>query len=545
MYTSKYVLMLTILGNAFSQYMKISFLILLKGDFMNLTKKKQKPYQNIVFWSSVSFISIVVIFGALFPNTFASIANRAFQFTTDSFGWFYLIAVLSFICFQIGLAFSKYGKVKLGPKNAEPDYSFYTWIGMLISCGLGIGLVFYGIAEPMSHFFTSPFNGGETTNSEAARTAMGYSFFHWGISQWAIFSLVGLAVGYFQFRKKEDGLISTTLKPIIQKRRGSKILRKVIDISAVIATAVGVATSLGLGIMQINGGLNHVFGINNNVATHLIIIGIMLVLYLASSLSGLNRGIKWLSNINLTLMFLLMFYIFFSGPTVFILDIFVQGIGDYIHHFIEYSLRLSPYTENPWVKEWTIFYWAWTIAWSPFVGAFIGRISRGRTIREFITGVMIVPPLICILWIAIFGGTAIHMDLFQGTNIASAVNENITSALFTTFGEMPFSFIISVIAIILVFLFLITSADSASYILGTMTTNGMQVPPLLVRAIWGILIAAIAAVLTIASGLEGLQTASLVVALPFTVILLLMARSIWKQIHQDEQVQKNVKKKAS
>ncbi|CAM4174593.1 BCCT family transporter [Lederbergia lenta] len=496
-------------------------------------KGSKAVYNNSVFWVSTVFITIVVLFGAIWPSKFEKGASAAFDFTTYAFGWFYLLAVLFFVLLLIFLALSKFGRIKLGPDGSKPDYPFFTWIGMLMSCGLGIGLVFWGVAEPMSHFFTSPFQGTDDLTRQAARTAMGYSFFHWGMSQWAIFAVVGLAVGFFQFRKNEDGLISTTIKPLIQKRRSKNTIKKVIDTLAVIATVVGVATSLGLGIMQINGGLTNVFGFNNNIVTHLGIVAVMLVCYLLSSITGLDKGIKWLSNFNLALIFIVMLYVFITGPTVFILNTFTQGLGDYVTHFIEYSLRLSPYTGDTWVREWTIFYWAWTIAWSPFVGAFIGRVSRGRTIREFVMGVLIIPPLISLLWIAVFGGTALHMDLFKGTNIALDVNKDVTSALFSTFNQLPLSYPLSIMAIILIFTFLVTSADSASYILGSMTTNGMSTPPIIVRVIWGILIAAIAAVLTIASGLEGLQTASLVAALPFTVILVLMSISIISGIKKE------------
>ncbi|MBS4204640.1 BCCT family transporter [Lederbergia citrea] len=486
-------------------------------------------YNNSVFWISSVVITIVVLFGAIWPQRFAKGASAAFNFTTYAFGWFYLLAVLFFVLFLLVLAVSKYGKMKLGPDESKPDYPFFTWVGMLISCGLGIGLVFWGIAEPMSHFFTSPF-GHEPMTRQAARTAMTYSFFHWGLSQWAIFTMVGLAVGFFQFRKKENGLISTTLKPLIKERRGASTIRKSIDILAVIATVVGVATSLGLGIMQINGGMKTVFGLNNSITMHLCIVGFMLICYLASSVTGLDKGIKWLSNFNLVLILVLMLYVFLTGPTIFILNTFTQSLGDYVTRFIEYSLRLSPYTGATWVREWTIFYWAWTIAWSPFVGAFIGRVSRGRTIREFVMGVLIIPPLISLLWVSVFGGTALYKDLFEGTKIAEDVNSDVTSALFSTFNELPFSFPLSIVAILLIFTFLITSADSASYILGSMTTNGMATPPITVRVIWGVLISAIATVLTLASGLEGLQTASLVAALPFTIILVVMGFTMFQQI---------------
>lgn len=487
---------------------------------------------DVVFWFSAIAIALLVVIGAVAPKAFAAVASEIFNFTTYAFGWFYLLSVLFFVLFCIVLALSKYGKVRLGKDEDRPEFSFFTWIGMLFSAGFGIGLVFWGIAEPMSHFFTPPHETIDPLGEEAARVAMQYSFFHWGLSQWSVFTIVGLAIGYFQFRKKEDGLISTTLNPIIGTKNRNYI-RKPIDILAVIATVMGVATSLGLGILQINGGLNVVFGIPNNATVQLIIIFVLLILYLASTTTGIERGIKYLSNLNLTLALLLMVFVFVAGPTVFILNTFTLGIGDYISTFFKTSLRLTPYKGGTWVRDWTIFYWAWVIAWSPFVGAFIARVSRGRTIREFVIGVLVIPPAIALLWIAVFGGTALHFDLFGGTQIAQAVDKDVTSALFTTFAELPFTFILSIISILLIFTFLITSADSATYILGTMTSGGILNPPLFLRVIWGTLVAAIAAVLLLASGLEGLQTASLVSALPFTFILIAMCYSLFKALRKE------------
>jgi glycine betaine transporter len=523
---------------------KSSRRILAKNIYLGgLVIKSKSTYLNSVFLISTIIIGILVIFGAVFPKLFAKGANAAFGFTTDSFGWFYLISVLLFVIFLVYLAFSKYGKIRLGADDSRPEYHFFTWVGMLFSAGFGVGLVFWGIAEPMSHFFTTPIPTYEAQTEEAARLAMAYSFFHWGVSQWSVFAVVGLIIAYFQFRKKENGLISTSLSPIIGETKHTSKIKKTIDILAVIATVMGVATSLGLGILQINGGLSSEFGLSDGVGTQLIIVLVLLILYLTSSTTGLNKGIKWLSNLNLSLALLLMVFVFIAGPTVFILETFTLGLGDYLTNFVRYSLRVTPYQGGTWVKDWTIFYWAWAIAWSPFVGAFVARVSRGRTIREFIFGVLIVPPLIALLWISVFGGTALHLDLFNGTSIAEAVNNDVTSALFTTYAELPFSFLLSVISIVLIFTFLITSADSATYILSSMTTGGSLNPPMGIKIVWGTLIAAIAAVLLIASGLEGLQTASLVSALPFTIILILMCYTLFRLLRKEVTVRKKKKKK--
>jgi glycine betaine transporter len=367
---------------------------------------------------------------------------------------------------------------------------------------------------------------------------MGYSFFHWGISQWSVFAVVGLIIAYNQFKKEKNGLISTAIKPIVG---GHKIVRNTIDSLAVIATVMGVATSLGLGILQMTGGLSSTFGFTNSTWIQLIIAVVMLALYLLSSSTGLNKGIKWLSNLNLGLALLVLLFVFFAGPTVFILNSFVLGLGDYLTNFIEYSLRLTPYRGGSWVRDWTIFYWAWAIAWSPFVGAFVARVSRGRTIREFIFGVLVVPPAIACLWIAAFGGTALYSDLINGTGIAEAVNKDVAVALFETFGVMPLKTIMSILSILLIFTFLVTSADSATYILSSMTSKGSLNPVLIVKIIWGILITAIAVVLLLAGGLDALQTASLISALPFTIILVLIVIAFIKLLKGTELAKKDGK----
>ncbi|MCT1579035.1 BCCT family transporter [Oceanobacillus kimchii] len=485
---------------------------------------------NPVFFVSSIFILILVIIGAITSGKFESVANRLFNFTTINFGWFYLLAVFVFILFLVWLVFSKYGKIKLGPADSKPEYSFFAWIGMLFSTGFGSGLVFWGVAEPMNHFFNTPFPGLEAQTEEAARVAMGYSFFNWGISQWSVFALVGLVIAFNQFRKDKNGLISTAIEPIVGKNR---LTANTVNSFAVIATVMGVATSLGLGIMQMNGGLNSVFGLSNSIWVQIGIAVTMLLVYLISSATGLKKGMKWLSTLNLTLCLALLLFVFIMGPTVFILESFVLGIGDYITNFVHYSLRMTPYTGDSWVTEWTIFYWAWAISWSPFVGAFVARVSRGRTIREYIFGVTVVPPVIACLWIAVFGGTSLISDLNNGTMIAEAVDEDLAVALFETFGTLPLSTLMSVSAIFLIFTFLVTSADSATYILGSMTSKGSLNPALVTKIVWGMLITAIAIVLLLAGGLEALQTAALTSALPFTIIIIILMISFLKIIKKD------------
>lgn len=487
-------------------------------------------FKNPVFTISSIFILLLVILGATLPKQFGNIAGSLFNFTTTNFGWFYLLAVFIIIIFLAGLAISKYGSIRLGGEDERPEFSFFSWIGMLFSAGFGAGLVFWGVAEPMSHFFNSPIPTVEPQTEATARLAMGYSFFHWGVSQWSVFAIVGLVIGFLQFRKKKDGLISTALEPVTGS---NPIVKNSIDSFAVIATVMGIATSIGLGILQMNGGLNVVFGVEKSFTVQLIIIAFMFVAYILSSSTGLNKGIQYLSNLNLIIAIILLVFVFVTGPTVFILETFTLAIGDYFTNFIQYSLRLEPYQQGVWVRDWTIFYWAWAIAWSPFVGAFVARVSRGRTIRQFIAGVMIIPPAIACVWIAVFGGTALYKDLNENAGIAEAVNTDLTLALFETFTHLPFTTAISILSIVLIFTFLVTSADSATYILASMTTKGSLHPTLFPKIIWGVLMSLIAAVLLYAGGLEALQTASLIAALPFTVVLLLLIISIMRLLKHE------------
>lgn len=513
----------------------------------------RKFWKNPVFLVSSIVILILVVLGAMFNEPFGAVADRLYTFTTVKFGWFYLLTVFVLIVFLIGLAISKFGAIRLGGDEERPEYPFFTWIGMLFSAGFGVGLVFWGVAEPMSHYFTSPMSGVEGQSESAARVAMGYSFFHWGISQWAIFGMVGLVIGFLQFRKKKDGLVSTALEPLVGS---NKVLKTGIDSFAVIATVMGIATSLGMGVLQMSGGLEYVFNFKGSFTTQMVIIAILFVSYMLSASTGLSKGIAYLGNFNLGMAITLLVYFFFVGPKVFILESFTLAIGDYINNFISYSLRLQPYQGGSWVREWTIFYWAWTIAWSPFVGAFVARVSKGRTIREFIAGVMVIPPVFACMWIATLGGTALYSDLNNGTKIAEAVDADVTSAIFETLNHLPLTGLMSVLSIILIFTFLITSADSATYILASMTTRGSLFPPLMVKMIWGFLMSAIAAVLLYAGGLEALQSASLVSALPFTLFLILLMFSLAKLLSKEpitvrprdirrfENIEKEVKKKA-
>ncbi|QGG47922.1 glycine betaine uptake BCCT transporter [Heliorestis convoluta] len=486
----------------------------------------------MVRYISMACIFLFVLWGAIHPAGLTATAEGLLGFTIEKFGWFYLLATFGFLLFSLYLAFSKHGSIKLGSDDDEPEYGKPTWYAMLFSAGMGIGLVFWGVAEPMFHYAAPPFDVAEES-VEAARMAMRYSFFHWGLHPWGIYTVIALALAYFNFRKGYQGLISHTFYPLLGERVNGPI-GKAIDTLAIIATVFGVATSLGLGALQINGGLSYLTGIPNVITTQLIIIAVVTVLYMISASTGLNRGIKTLSNINLKLALGLLFFALFSGPTSFIFDLFTLTLGGYLQNFIQMSLRLTPFTKGEWIANWTLFYWAWWIAWAPFVGSFIARVSKGRTIREFVLGVLLVPSLFSFVWFSVFGGSALHFEMFEGRGIAEAVQADVSSALFITLEQFPVGLLLSILATLLITTFFITSADSATFVLGMLSSEGRLNPSVRVKLAWGFLQSASAAVLLLSGGLQGLQTASIVAALPFAVIMVFMCMSIIKSLEEED-----------
>ncbi|ANU15394.1 BCCT family transporter [Planococcus halocryophilus] len=500
-----------------------------------MTKKnlERASFNNPVFKISATIVTLFALWGMLSPQSMTTIAAAVANYIGNSFGWFYMMSVAFFVAFCLFLAFSKYGKIKLGQENEKPEFSFFAWISMLFAAGFGAGIVFWGVAEPMTHFANPPTGNIEPQSAEAARVAMNYSFFNWGLHQWSVFTLVGLALAYFQFRKKSKLLISETLDGV-SKKKMNKTLKRSINILAVVATVTGVATSLGMGVLQINAGLSHVFSLPNTGGMQIGIIGLMFVLFTLSAITGVNKGIKILSNLNMVLVVGFMLFFLFNGPTVFILETFVLGIGDYLTNFVGMSFQMTPYSGETWVKDWTVFYWAWVITWSPFVGSFVARISRGRTIRQFVSGVMIVPPLIAFVWMSIFGGTGIYMDLFQNTALSTAVSENVATAIFVFLEQFPLYGLLSALMLVLIMIFLVTSADSTVYVLGIMTSDGNENPSNAVKGIWAVLIAVITGVLIVSSGLQGLQSVALIAALPFTVIMLFISVSLMKSLSQEK-----------
>jgi glycine betaine transporter len=480
---------------------------------------------------SIALVLLVVLVGALVPSEFARGATALLGLTTQRFGWFFLVATFGFLLFALYLAFGPHGAVRLGADDDEPEYSTISWFAMLFSAGMGIGLVFWGVAEPLSHFTTPP-QGAASGTPEAARLAMRYAFFHWGLHAWGIYAVIALAIAYFSFRRGYSGLISSTFVPLLGDRARGPI-GKLIDTLAVLATAFGVATSLGLGTLQINGGLAHLLGVPIGLGPQLAIIAVVTVLYLASAMTGLDRGIRILSNVNLAVAVTLLVVTLAVGPTSFLFDVLTTTLGDYLGGLVPMSLRLTPFRGGAWVQDWTLFYWAWWIAWAPFVGTFIARVSRGRTVREFVLGVLLAPSLFGFLWFAVFGGTALHLEMFGDAGLATAASEDMTRTLFITLEQLPLGAILATVATVLIITFFVTSADSATFVLGMLTSDGSLNPSNRVKLVWGLLQSSIAAVLLAAGGLNGLQTASIIAAAPFSVIMVLMCVSLLRALGEE------------
>ena len=492
---------------------------------------KLRGIDSKVLGVSLAITLMFLAFGILAPVTFDKVGSQALEYLTTNFGWLFLLSVFGFVIFVILLAFSPLGQIKLGRDDEKPEYSTFSWFAMLFSAGMGIGLVFWSVAEPITHFMSPPVS--VDGSAEAASVAMRSVFFHWGLHPWAIYSVAGLSLAYFSFRHNAPALISSTLRPIF----GSKVdgfFGKTVDILAVLATLFGVATSLGLGTLQLNSGLGYLFGLEQSNQVNIIIIVVITILFTISALTGIEKGIKFLSNTNIVLAILLMIFIATLGPTGYILNLFTSTMGDYFQNVIGMSLWTDPIEQKGWVSGWTIFYWAWWIAWAPFVGGFIARISRGRTIREFILGVLLAPTLFSFIWMSVFGGAALNFEINNPGGISTAVSKDMASALFVAFENYPLTDLLSGLALILITVFFITSADSATFVISMLVSRGSLEPGNKVKVMWGVIQGGIAIILLVSGGLMALQTASIVAAFPFMLVMILMAYSLVKALGQEK-----------
>ncbi|WP_018247499.1 glycine betaine uptake BCCT transporter [Orenia marismortui] len=495
-------------------------------------KQSIRKEDNNVFYISLIITFIVVIWGIFDPGGFANVTSSVFEFLVSKFGWFYLLSMFIFVIFAIGIAFSKYGRIKLGSDDSKPEYSNISWFAMLFSAGMGIGLVFWGVAEPLNHFINP--QGLEGGIPVAANFAIKTSFFHWGLHPWSNYSILALALAYFQFRKNRPGLVSSVFIPLLGKNASKGIIGHSIDVLAVVATVAGVATSLGLGTLQINSGLNYLFGLPTTTIVQIIIITTVTILFMLSAVTGLDKGIKILSNTNLMIAIVLLVLAMILGPTVKIFKSFTSGLGAYLNEFIKKSLEIRPYRSNQWLGDWTIFYWAWWIAWAPFVGTFIARISQGRRIKEFLLGVTIVPSLGSFVWFATFGTLGIDL----GPKIAQKAIETTETAFFVVMNHYPLGNVISFVAVILLCTFFVTSADSATFVLGMMSSNGVLYPTTRRKVIWGIIQSLLALSLMLAGGLKTLQIASIAAAFPFAIVMVIACFSLLKALRNDKFIKK-------
>ena len=517
--------------------------------------EKQEPGKNN--WAGFGFdihpqvtlmsSALLIIFISLtlyFPETAERSFESALDFITQNAGWFFILAANIFIVAAVYFAFGRFGSIKIGGNEAQPEFTKFEWYAMLLSAGMGIGLLFWSVGEPILHLNTpSPLFGSIAPNSaQAVQASMATTFFHWGLHPWAIYSIVGLGLAFFAYNRGLPLTISSIFYPII----GNKIYGfwgNSIDVLAVLATLAGLATSLGFGVAQVNAGLNFLFDIGiSTIIQVLLIIGIT-ALATTSVVLGLDGGVKKLSEINMMLAGIFLVFILLVGPTIYILSGFTQNIGFYIANFTEMSMWTETFRGTNWQGGWTIFYWAWWISWSPFVGMFIARISKGRTVKEFILGVMLVPTLLSLLWMSVFGGAAIFLQTSGIADIISTVEVDVSIALFAMLEHLPLTRFLSVIGIILVTVFFITSSDSGSLVVDHLTSGGKLDSPVPQRVFWAVMEGVVAATLLIGGGLTALQTASIITGLPFALLLLFIIYSLNAGFSQEYEVEETVRKK--
>ncbi|MFC4873551.1 BCCT family transporter [Negadavirga shengliensis] len=501
------------------------------------TKNRYFDIHPPVFWPSVilivSFIAVTLMVGEPMAVVFEELKG----YVTANAGWVFIIAVNAFIVFCFYLGFSKYGKVRLGGKDAEPEFSTGSWFAMLFSAGMGIGLLFWGVAEPVNHYASPPY--GEPFTVASAERAMNLTFLHWGFHAWAIYAVVALSLAFFAYNRKLPLTIRSVFQPLLGERTNGW-MGDVIDVLAVLATLFGLATSLGLGVKQVSGGLYYLFGLPNTVTVQVLLIAGITLIATISVVSGIDKGVKFLSEWNVRIAAILLVFVLIVGPSLFIFRSLVQNIGNYLDNILHVSSWTEAYRDNGWQGDWTVFYWAWWISWSPFVGMFIARVSKGRTIREFIFGVLLVPTALTFLWLTALGGSAIFLDMQESASqvtpeheLALRIKADESTALFVFFENFPLSTLGSVIGILLVTSFFVTSSDSGSLVIDSITAGGKLDSPVSQRVFWATAEGGVAAVLLIGGGLTALQTAAITTGLPFLFVLVVMCYSLFRGLQKE------------
>lgn len=528
----------------------------LKHPTTALKPFKREGLDKVVFFAAGILAVAFVVWGFVSPDSLGAVAGTLLTGVMDNFGWLFVIAATVFTIFVIVVAVSKFGRIPLGKDDEKPEFKTSSWIAMMFATGMGIGLVFSAVGEPLFFYMSPPPNTVDGSTPQAMGTSMGTTLFHWTLYPWAMYAIVGLGVAYGSFRLGRSQLFSSMFTPLFGERAVNGFGGKVINILAILATLFGSACSLGLGAIQIGGGIESA-GIMSDVSSPVlvIIIAILTAAFVASAVSGVEKGIQWLSNINMVLAVIVALIVFIGGPTLFILNVIPSSVGSFIQDLPQLASRTAADGQgvNEWLSSWTVFYWAWWVSWSPFVGLFIARISRGRTVRQFVTGVLIVPSVVSTIWFAIFGGGAIGIqeraERGEGTvkALAKVVDGepdiNMDTILFDLLGALPLpnliAIILMIVTVILIAIFFVTGADSASIVMGTLSANGVQEPGKGLVIFWGTATGAVAAVMLLAGGtdpaeaLDGLKNITIVSALPFVIVMLLLCVAVWKDLSKD------------
>ncbi len=495
------------------------------------------PFKGLnptVAGASLTIVAAFVAFGALFTGTAGALFPVVRDLVLAGFKWYYIAIVAFVLAFVVWLGFGGYKNVRLGGDDERPQFAYFSWFSMLFAAGMGIGLIFWGVAEPLSHFRSNPFSP-TTADPAAAVSAMRLSFFHWGLSAWGVYALVGLTLAYFAYRRRLPLTIRSSLHPIV----GEGINHRpghVVDVLAVFGTAFGVATSLGLGVQQMATGLGRIASMEVDLFNQLLILAGATGAATLSVVSGVRRGVRWLSNLNLILSAVFLGLFLVAGPTVYLLDLLVQATGDYLQNLVGLSFWTNTGGDSGWQEEWTLFYWGWWIAWSPFVGMFIARISQGRTVREFVIGVLLVPALLTFAWLALTGGTALHMELAGRADLLGALNRDVSLPLFATLDGLDLGaleLVATGLVTLLIATYFVTSCDSGTLVITTILSAGAEEPPIAHRVLWGLGEGLLAAVLLAAGGLAALQAAAIAAGLPFAFILAIMAYGLVKALRDE------------
>lgn len=486
----------------------------------------------VVFFGSAGFAVLFVAFALPFAEQFAAFFGLLTDFTVAYFGWFYILSVTGLLIFLIWVALSRYGGIRLSQDHERPEFGTWTWFSMLFAAGIGTILMFWGVAEPISHFAAPPFEGVEPKSLESAELAMQIALYHFGLHTWTIFTLPALAIGYFTYRQGLPMRISSLFYTVLGRRIFGPI-GMAIDIIAVIGTLFGVAVSVGLGTLQLNSGLAHLWNVPQGDLSRTVIVAVITLVATISVVLGLDRGIKRLSQFNIVLALIILLFIWVAGPTLFLTAGTVENIGLYLQGLPQLAFWTETFQGSEWQRSWTVFYWAWTISWAPYVGIFIARISKGRTIRQFVGGALGAPLLFTVVWFSVFGMAAFDLELSRGVDVASQVQADVSVALFHFLAQYPFATLTSALSVVIIIVFLTTSADSAALVIDQLTRGENQPSRTAQRAFWTVLLGAIAATLLLGGGLGALQNVITTLGFPFCLLLVFMAVALTQALHAD------------